>query len=67
MKEKIKELILHHSNSRDECRSLLEELNQIDSSKLSYQEIDSLEESKLKLLEEAYWRSVMLSDLENLL
>ena len=67
MKEKIEELIISYKQYKFECQCLLEELSQIDGSKLSYQEIDSLEESKLKLLEEAYWRSVMLSDLENLL
>lgn len=67
MKEKIKELIQHHTNSKNEISSMLEELNQIDNSKLSYQEIDSLEESKLKLLDELYFRSLFISDLENLL
>lgn len=67
MKERIKELIQHHKQSKLECQSLLEELNQIESSKLSYQEIDSLETSKVKLLEEMYLRSVFVTDLESLL
>ena len=54
MKTKIQELINQHKNSKNEVNSLLEELSQIDSSKLSYQEIDSLETSKVRLFEGIY-------------
>ena len=67
MKDKIKELIKHHTNSKNECNNLLEELNQIDSSKLSYQEIDSLESLVSKYTEESCWRGVFISQLQDLL
>ena len=67
MKGKIEQLIQQHRLAKDEVNNLLEELNQIDSSKLSYQEVDSLEVSKVKLLEEIYLRSVFVTDLESLL
>lgn len=67
MKHKIQELINHHKIAKQEVEFLLEELNQIDGSKLSYIEIDSLEMSKLKYLDELYFRQLFIQDLENLL
>ena len=67
MKDKIEELIFHHKTAKQEVSTMLEELNQIDSSKLSYQEVDSLEESKLKLIDEKYFRQLFIQDLQSLL
>lgn len=67
MKDKILELIRHHREAKIECNNLLEELSQIDSSKLSYQEDEALEESRIKYREESAWRGVFISQLEYLL
>ncbi len=67
MKEKIQELIKHQTDSRNEVRSLLEELSQIDVDKISYQEFNSLNELKVKYEEEMNLRSSFITDLENLL
>lgn len=67
MKERIQELIKHQTNSRNEVRSLLEELNQIDADKISYQEYNSLNELKVKYEEEMSLRSSFITDLENIL
>ena len=67
MKEKIQELIKHHINSKNEVNSLLEELNQIDNSKLSLQEIDDLQSLINRYTEESCWRGVFISQLQDLL
>ncbi len=67
MKDKIKELIKHHTDSKDEVYSILEQLNQIDTSKLDYLEEDALRESKIKLEDELYFRRLFIQDLESLL
>jgi hypothetical protein len=54
MKEKIQELIFHHKNSKNEVSTLLEELNQI-------------EESKIRYEVEYEMRQLMIQDLEELL
>jgi hypothetical protein len=67
MKEQIENLIAQYRESKQEVYSLLEELNQVNTTKLDYKENDSLREHKIKLEEELYMRNVMISDLENLL
>ncbi len=67
MENKIKELIAHHKLSRLEVYSLIEELNQVDVSKISESEISDLELSKARYTEEYAWRGVFINDLENLL
>lgn len=67
MENKIKELIEHHKLSKLEVYSLLEELNQIDSSKISKEENNSLELSKARYMEEYAMRNIFINDLESLL
>lgn len=67
MKEKIQELIFHHKNSKNEVSTLLEELNQIGTDKISYQEDISLKELKAKYQEEYDMRQLFIQDLESLL
>ncbi|GEM_PF-5520425 len=67
MKEKIKELIQHHTNSRIEIKNLLEELSQVDEVKLSYQEEVALKELRAKYSEEYSMRGIFIDELENLL
>lgn len=67
MKEKIQELIDHHKTAKMECYNLLEELSQIDTTKLSYQEENALKELKTKNNDELYFRQLFIQDLESLL
>jgi hypothetical protein len=67
MKEKIENLIEQYKESRQEVFNLLDELNQINITKLNYKENDSLREHKIKLSEGLYMRNIMLSDLQSLL
>ncbi len=67
MENKIKELIEHYKLAKLEVYSLLEELNQIDVSKLSEEEINSLELSKARYMEEYAMRNIFINDLESLL
>lgn len=67
MKEKIENLIQQYRESRVEVWSLLEELSQVDNSKLDYKEIDSLNESILRYEDEYYIYGNVITDLENLL
>lgn len=67
MKEKVQELIQHHKSSKDEVYMLLEELNQIDIDKISYQEDIALKELKAKHQEEYDMRQLFIQDLESLL
>lgn len=67
MKEKIQELILHHKIAKLEVAQLLEELSQIEDSKLDYKELDALKESKIRYEVEYEMRQLMIQDLESLL
>ena len=67
MKEQIQQLIDNYKLSKLEVFSYLEELNQIDSSKLDYKEIDSLRESVIRYEESHYLYSIIITELENLL
>ena len=67
MKEQIQQLIDNYKLSKLEVVSYLEELNQIDSSKLDYKEIDSLRESVIRYEESHYLYSIIITELENLL
>ena len=67
MKDKIKELIQQQKTAKIEVEYMLEELNQIDSSKLSLQEINDLQSLISKYTEESCWRGVFISQLQDLL
>jgi hypothetical protein len=67
MKTKIQELIKHHTEAKNEVSYFLEELSQIDTSKLDSVEKEALRDSKLKYEDELYFRRLFLQDLENLL
>jgi hypothetical protein len=67
MKQKIENLILLYRESRTEVFSLLEELSQVDNSKLDYKEADSLQSLKTRYEEEYTWKGIFISELENLL
>jgi hypothetical protein len=67
MKEKIENLIQQYRESRVEVWSLLEELSQVDNSKLDYKEADSLQSLKTRYEEEYTWKGIFISELENIL
>jgi hypothetical protein len=67
MKQKIQELIDHHKNSKLECNMMIEELNQIDSSKITKEEHNNLTELKLRYMDEVGLRHVFIQDLESIL
>lgn len=67
MKQKIQELIQSHKTAKTEVKQLLEELSQIDTSKLDYLEEDALKESKIRYEVEYEFRQLMIQDLEDLL
>lgn len=67
MKQKIEELIKHHKTAKLEVFTMLEELSQIDESKLDYKEIDSLRYSKIRYSEEVYFRQLFIQELKDLL
>lgn len=67
MKQKILELIRYHIEAKNECNSLLEELNQINNSELSYKEDDGLEGLKMLYQQEHSLRGIIISQLEDLL
>jgi DNA-binding protein H-NS len=67
MKEKIQELIQFHKTAKEECLGLLGELNAIGQGKLEKQDRDALEKAVAKAEEEATWRGVFISQLEDLL
>lgn len=67
MKQKILDLIAQHKLSKQECNIMIEELNQIDSSKITKEEYKDLQELKLRYMEEVGLRHVFIQDLESLL
>jgi len=67
MKEQIENLIQQYRESRIEVWNLLEELSQIETTKLDYKEVDSLRSLKTRYEEEYTWKGVFISELENLL
>jgi len=67
MKEKIEELIVHHQNSKKEVDILLEELYQIDLTKLSDKDVQELECSKIALDTERGMRVLFITELQDLL
>lgn len=67
MKEQIQQLIENYKLQKLEVFNCLEELSQIDSSKLDYKENDSLRESIIMHEESHYLYSIIINDLENLL
>lgn len=66
MKEQIEQLIESYKESRKEVWSLLGELNQVDITKLTIEEINSLKESTIRYQEEYSWRGVFMSELQDL-
>lgn len=67
MKEKIKGLIAQQKLRKDEVKSLLEELFQIDDNKLSDKDKEQLENSKQVLEVERNLRLSFIFELEDLL
>lgn len=67
MKDKIKELISQQKLRKDEVKRLLEELFQIDDSKLSDKDKEQLENSKQVLEVERNLRLSFIFELEDLL
>ena len=67
MKQKILDLITQQKLSKQECNIMIEELNQIASSKISKEEYKDLQELKSKYIEESAWRAVFINQLESLL
>jgi hypothetical protein len=67
MKEKIEELIVQVKLRKDECKSLLEELSQIDDSKLSQKDRHQLICSKQVLEVEYKTRFSIICELEDIL
>lgn len=67
MKEQIQQLIDNYKLSKIEVFNCLEELNQIDGSKLDYKENDSLREFIIRHEETHYLYSIIINDLENIL
>lgn len=67
MKQKILDLIEQYKEQKQEVFTMLEELNQINTTKLNYKENDSLREHKIKLSEEYDMRGLFITDLKNLL
>ena len=67
MKQKILDLIAQQKLSKQECNMMIEELNQINNSKISKEEYKDLQELKSKYIEESDWRAVFISQLESLL
>jgi len=67
MKTKIQELIDQHTFAKQELNGMLEELSQIDDSKLSESDIRQLDCSKLALVSEYDLRLIFINQLEDLL
>lgn len=67
MVTEIKQLIVEHQTLKDECFSLLGELNQISNTKLSEEDRKSLEISIIKAQEEYCWRGIMINQLKDLI
>ncbi len=67
MKEEIIELIKHYNESKKEVYMMLEELSQVDNTKLSKEEKESLELSIAKLSTEHEMRGLFIQELKNLL
>jgi hypothetical protein len=65
MKEQIEELIQQYKESRKEIWSLLEELSQVELTKLTTEENNSLRESIIRYEEEYYLYGNIITDLEN--
>lgn len=67
MKEKIQKLIQQQKTAKSEVQYMLEELSQIEESKLGYKELDALKESKIRYEIEYEMRQLFIQDLEELL
>lgn len=67
MKEQIQELIDNYKLSKLEIFNYLEELSQVDGSKLDSKENYSLKNAIIRYEEEYAWKGTFISELENLL
>lgn len=67
MKTEIQELIKHYTETKKEIWMMLEELSQVDDTKLSIEEKESLKLSIARLSTEYEMRGLIVSDLTNLL
>jgi len=67
MKKKIQDLLDEYRLSKQEAYFLLEELSQVDGSKMSPEDKIALESTKLKTTEEIAWRGVFIGRLEDIL
>jgi len=65
-KNKLEELIEHHTHAKQEAWSLANELFNTNDSKLTTEEKRALEEAKLSMQSEYSWRSLFLQDLISL-
>jgi len=64
MKQKILDLIAQHKLSKQECNMMIEELNKVDISKISSNELSHLQHLKFRIIEEASWRGIFINQLE---
>lgn len=67
MKKQIQELIDHHKTAKLECQELINELRAIGETLLSEDEIRDLNSTIERYAQEAAWRMVFVSQLEDLL
>ena len=67
MKEKIEELISQHDFAQKEIKNMLEELSQIDDTKLSPVDLNQLDCSKIELESEYALRGQFVESLKDLL
>nr|DAI89598.1 MAG TPA: hypothetical protein [Caudoviricetes sp.] len=67
MKEKIEELISQHDFAQKEIKNMLEELSQIDDTKLSPVDLNQLDCSKIALESELEIRLQVINSLEDLI
>jgi len=66
MKERLAELIEHHKYAKQECWEALNELSQLDGSKMSEEEKSTLETTKYNIGLEYSLRAMLLEDLKDL-
>ena len=67
MIEKIQELIDQHKNLKQEIWHMLNELNKLESTKMSKEDEEAFKTSKIELLKEYDLRGVFIHELETLL
>jgi len=65
-KDKLEELIEHHTHAKQEAWGLANELFNTNDSKMTVEEKRALEEAKLSMQSEYSFRSLFVEDLKNL-